>query len=101
MNILGLSEGFHDAGLCLLQNDKIVTATHAERHSGIKNDKWLHHSQFPISKKYEQWSHTITVLLIGWSLWNVQRRESLWLRFGDATTATGNAPTQISKTSKL
>ena len=53
MNILGLSEGFHDAGLCLLQNDKIVTATHAERHSGIKNDKWLHHSQFPVSKKYE------------------------------------------------
>jgi len=53
MNILGLSEGFHDAGLCLLQNDKIVTATHAERHSGIKNDKWLHHSQFPISKKYQ------------------------------------------------
>ena len=53
MNILGLSEGCHDAGLCLLQNDKIVTATHAERHSGIKNDKWLHHSQFPISKKYQ------------------------------------------------
>jgi len=53
MNILGLSEGFHDAGLCLLQNDKIITATHAERHSGIKNDKWLHHSQFPVSKKYE------------------------------------------------
>jgi len=53
MNILGLSEGFHDAGLCLLQNNKIVTATHAERHSGIKNDKWLHHSQFPISEKYQ------------------------------------------------
>ena len=45
MNILGLSEGFHDAGLCLLQNDKIITATHAERHSGIKNDKCYSYQQ--------------------------------------------------------
>ena len=53
MNILGLSEGFHDAGLCLLKDNKIIFASHAERHSGIKNDKWLHHSQFPISDKYQ------------------------------------------------
>ena len=53
MNILGLSEGFHDAGMCLLKDNKIVFASHAERHSKIKNDKWLHHSQFPVSKKYE------------------------------------------------
>ena len=53
MNILGISEGFHDAGLCLLKDNKIIFASHAERHSGIKNDKWLHHSQFPISDKYQ------------------------------------------------
>ena len=27
MIILGMSEGFHDAGLCLLENDKIVFAS--------------------------------------------------------------------------
>ena len=53
MNILGISEGFHDAGLCLLKDNKIIFASHAERHSGIKNDKWLHYSQFPISDKYQ------------------------------------------------
>ena len=50
MIVMGLSEGFHDAGLCLLQDNQILSATHAERHSQIKNDKWLHHSQLPHSK---------------------------------------------------
>ena len=53
MIILGMSEGFHDAGLCLLENDKIVFASHAERHSGIKNDFKLHHTQFPRSERYQ------------------------------------------------
>ena len=37
----------------ILKDNKIIFASHAERHSGIKNDKWLHHSQFPISDKYQ------------------------------------------------
>ena len=48
MLILGVSEGFHDAGLCLLDNDKIVHASHSERYSGVKGDKWLHKDQRPI-----------------------------------------------------
>ena len=53
MIILGMSEGFHDAGLCVLNNNKIVFASHAERHSGIKNDFKLHHTQFPKSERYQ------------------------------------------------
>ena len=48
-----MSEGFHDAGLCVLNNNKIVFASHAERHSGIKNDFKLHHTQFPKSERYQ------------------------------------------------
>ena len=43
--ILGLSEGFHDAGATLIQNGNILSATHAERISRVKNDRWLHHTQ--------------------------------------------------------
>ena len=50
MNILGISEGFHDAGICLLRDDRIHFASHSERHSRIKGDKWLHKSQLPKSK---------------------------------------------------
>jgi carbamoyltransferase len=38
MNILGISAGFHDAAVTLLQDDKIVFAGHSERYSKIKND---------------------------------------------------------------
>ena len=53
MIILGMSEGYHDAGLCLLEDDKIIYASHSERYSGVKNDFKLHHSQFPKSKRYQ------------------------------------------------
>ena len=50
MNILGVSEGFHDAGICLLRNDQIHFASHSERHSRKKGDKWIHPTQLPKSK---------------------------------------------------
>ena len=50
MNILGVSEGFHDAGICLLRDDKIHFASHSERHSQKKGDKWIHPTQLPKSK---------------------------------------------------
>ena len=40
MQIVGISEGFHDAGLCLLNDDTITYASHSERYSGVKSDKW-------------------------------------------------------------
>ena len=52
MNILGIAEGSHDASLCLLQDSEIIFASQAERHSRIKNDFKLHHTQFPRSEKY-------------------------------------------------
>ncbi len=45
MRILGISEGFHDAGATLIEDGKIVSATHAERYSKKKNDRWLHPDQ--------------------------------------------------------
>lgn len=50
MNVLGVSEGFHDAGVCLLRNDRIHFASHSERHSRKKGDKWIHPTQLPKSK---------------------------------------------------
>lgn len=50
MNVLGVSEGFHDAGVCLLRNDRIHFASHSERHSQKKGDKWIHPTQLPKSK---------------------------------------------------
>ncbi len=45
MKILGISEGFHDAGACLIKDNEILLATHSERYSRKKNDRWLHQSQ--------------------------------------------------------
>ena len=51
MNILGISEGFHDAAICLIRNStKIHYASSSERYSGIKNDKWVHKDQLPFSE---------------------------------------------------
>lgn len=45
MKILGISEGFHDASVCLIEDGNIISASHSERFSRIKNDKHLHPSQ--------------------------------------------------------
>ena len=45
MNIVGFSEGFHDAAICQIKNGNILHASHAERYSKVKNDKWLHEKQ--------------------------------------------------------
>jgi len=41
MNILGISAGFHDAGISLISDDKILFAAHSERYSKIKHDSEL------------------------------------------------------------
>lgn len=41
MNILGISAGFHDAGITGIQDEKIVFAGHSERYSKIKHDARL------------------------------------------------------------
>jgi carbamoyltransferase len=41
MNILGISAGFHDAGITLINDDEIVFAAHAERYSKVKHDSKL------------------------------------------------------------
>lgn len=43
--IVGVSEGSHDAAICILRGTQIVHASHAERYSKVKNDRWLHATQ--------------------------------------------------------
>ena len=50
MNILGVSEGFHDAAVCLLRDTRIHYASSSERYSGVKGDKWIHEDQLPRTK---------------------------------------------------
>ena len=45
MRVLGVSEGFHDAAICLLEDEHIIHASHSERYSGTKGDKWIHSNQ--------------------------------------------------------
>ncbi|WEO95427.1 carbamoyltransferase C-terminal domain-containing protein [Streptomyces sp. FXJ1.172] len=49
--IAGYSEGFHDAALCLLDDTKIVHASHSERYSRVKGDRWLHRTQLDMMAK--------------------------------------------------
>ena len=46
MKIVGISEGYHDAGICILEGDRITYASHSERYSKSKGDKYLHHKQW-------------------------------------------------------
>ena len=46
MRIVGISEGFHDAGITILEGRRIVYASHSERYSKIKGDRYLHHKQW-------------------------------------------------------
>ena len=41
MNILGISAGFHDAGVCLIKDGDILFAGHAERYSKKKHDEHI------------------------------------------------------------
>lgn len=44
---LGISQGFHDAGLALVDfNGNILHASHSERYSRVKNDASLNYQQF-------------------------------------------------------
>tara|TARA_B100000949_G_scaffold219931_1_gene219503 strand:+ start:424 stop:1764 length:1341 start_codon:yes stop_codon:yes gene_type:complete len=47
MKVIGISEGYHDAGLTILEDDRILHASHAERYSKTKGDRWLHRDQWP------------------------------------------------------
>jgi len=50
MKVLGISEGFHDAAVCVLDDTKILYASSSERYSRIKGDKWVHKNQWPKHK---------------------------------------------------
>jgi len=41
MRILGFSEGYHDAAATILEDGKVIFASHSERFSKIKNDKTI------------------------------------------------------------
>src|SRR5210317_1165351 len=52
MKILGINALNHDAAITLIEDDKILLATHAERYSGIKNDSNLNKEMFEDMEQY-------------------------------------------------
>lgn len=53
--MIGFSEGFHDAAICVLDDaGKILYASHAERYSRIKNDKTLDKQSIDIALSYNE-----------------------------------------------
>ena len=47
MNIIGISEGFHDAAMCVIRGRSILHASQRERFGGVTNDCWIHPSHWP------------------------------------------------------
>tara|TARA_B100000579_G_scaffold437221_1_gene465702 strand:+ start:798 stop:2123 length:1326 start_codon:yes stop_codon:yes gene_type:complete len=45
VRVVGISEGYHDAGYCVLDGDEITHASHSERYSRVKNDPFIHVEQ--------------------------------------------------------
>tara|TARA_B100001996_G_scaffold280824_1_gene221260 strand:- start:1361 stop:2686 length:1326 start_codon:yes stop_codon:yes gene_type:complete len=45
VRVVGISEGYHDAGYCVLDDDEITHASHSERYSRVKNDPFIHVEQ--------------------------------------------------------
>ena len=52
MKILGINALNHDAAITLIEDNKILFATHAERYSGIKNDSSLNREMFRDMEQY-------------------------------------------------
>ena len=52
MRILGLSFQFHDAAATVVEDDKILYASHSERYSKIKNDPFLNHEMIADCLKF-------------------------------------------------
>ena len=52
MIIWGVSEGFHDASLSVIEDGKILFAGHSERYSKIKNDPLVHEDLFAEAKTF-------------------------------------------------
>jgi carbamoyltransferase len=53
--ILGISEGFHDAAIAIIDpnNGDIVHASHSERSSGVKHDRYISPWQIELLDSYE------------------------------------------------
>lgn len=45
---VGVSQGFHDAAVAILHDQDIMYASHSERYSKKKNDKWIWNDQLPV-----------------------------------------------------
>ena len=57
MRVVGISEGYHDAGYCILDGDEIVYASHSERYSRVKNDPFIHWKQ--TTEHIQNVNHTV------------------------------------------
>lgn len=53
MTVLGFSEGFHDAAITVLDDDRVLFAGHSERFSKVKNDKFICDEIKDYAKQFE------------------------------------------------
>ena len=78
MKYLGISEGFHDAGVALVNNNQILFASHAERYTRVKNDRFVPHAL--------KYPHDVSVFYEDTNLKNLRR-----LKNGQRATLNGHS----------
>ena len=64
----GVSALAHDASLAVFDDNKLLFASHAERYSGNKNDKWLNQKLIDDAKA------------IGGLPWEIHFYENTWIK---------------------
>lgn len=110
MNILGISAGFHDAAVTVIQNDEIVFAGHSERYSKIKHDAnlcsalladaILESGAYPdqiayyerpwVKKTRQLYAGQYSELTKGWSVRNMISEAAPWFNHRDIPLKTYN-----------
>jgi len=95
--ILGLSYGFHDAGVTLLNDNKILFAAHAERYSKVKHDENLNTSIIQEALKYGEPS----CIMYYENPWNKKLRQAFAGQWSDALRFIPSVKKQIRQVTGL
>jgi carbamoyltransferase len=83
MKYLGISEGFHDAGVAVVEDDRLLFASHVERYTRKKNDAWV--PNWLKENLYQEFPHDKTVFYEHTEFKNARRE-----MYGMAKTTNGN-----------
>ena len=84
MTYLGISEGFHDAAIAIVRDQKILFASHVERMTRKKNDAWV--PQWVKEHAYNEYAYDKTIFHEHTEIKNCRRE-----MYGLAKTENGRA----------